>query len=169
MSEKGGTILPKVEIIIMLIFFLSFSIWAMSRCNATQEKYRTEEESEEPESSASALEGTPVVDTPADSTPPSPEPLSPPPAQQYGAPLYVTIDGLNMREEPTLKSPIILNLDLYEQVYFMNEVTPFKDSISLGKVIAYEPWIKIRHRKGRTGWVYGAGVHYYKMKYPGIQ
>jgi hypothetical protein len=167
MSEKGGSILPKIEIVIMLIFFLSFSIWAMSRCNATREKYRMEEAQEE-SAAGSTLEGTPVVEAPADSTRPPEPPVSAPP-EQFGAPLYVTIDGLNMREEPTLKSPVILSLDLYEQVYFMNEVTPFKDSISLGKITAYEPWVKIRHRKGRTGWVYGAGVHYYKMKYPGVQ
>lgn len=168
MSEKGGTILPKIEIIIMLIFFLGFTIWAMSRCNATREKYQMEEQQENQETAEVEMKGTPVIDEPADSAV-TEEPPATVPTERFGAPLYVTIDGLNMREEPTLKSPVILNLDLYEQVYFMNEVTSFKDSISLGSVMAFEPWVKIRHRKGRTGWVYGAGVHYYKMKYPGVK
>jgi len=52
---------------------------------------------------------------------------------------------------------------------FLNEVSDSTDIISLGEgIIANEPWVKVRHYKGNEGWVYGAGVHYYKMKYPGL-
>lgn len=81
-------------------------------------------------------------------------------------PLYVTIDGLNMRSAPHLDSAVIVKLQLHEAVEFMNEVTDSTQAINLGKAIANEPWIKVRHKKGHTGWVYGAGVHYYKMKNP---
>lgn len=164
MSNKSSALLPRLEIIIMVIFFLAFTFWAVSRCNATKEKYRQE---------AAAAEEVTVAEQAAvaavDSTEEKESPPTSVPSVDRGTPLYVTIDGLNMRSEPTLKSEIILRLALYEEVYFQNEVTPFRDSISLGGVMAYEPWVKIKHRKGRVGWVYGAGVHYYKMKLPGVR
>ena len=33
-----------------------------------------------------------------------------------------------------------------------------------GYEIADEPWVKVQHKRGRIGWVYGAGVNYYKKK-----
>ena len=79
-------------------------------------------------------------------------------------PLFVNIDGLNLRRGPSLDSAIIMKLPLHEQVGFMNEVTDSTSQISLGNEIANEPWVKVRHKGGRIGWVYGAGVHYYKRK-----
>lgn len=165
MSNKSAAFLPKLEIIIMVVFFLAFTFWAISRCNATREKYRQEAEAasaeEMTEAEQAALAAVDSIEEEA--------PVEPVGAVDRGTPLFVTIDGLNMRAEPTLNSGIILRLDLYEEVYFQNEVTSFRDSISLGGIMAYEPWVKIKHRKGRVGWVYGAGVHYYKMKLPGVR
>ena len=149
----------------MMVFFLAFTFWAISRCNATKEKYRQEAEAAVTDQITAAEQAAVLA---IDST--EQEEAPPPTASRdRGTPLYVTIDGLNMRTEPTLNSEVILKLDLYEEVYFQNEVTPFRDSISLGNVMAYEPWVKVKHRKGREGWVYGAGVHYYKMKLQGLR
>ena len=63
-----------------------------------------------------------------------------------------------------MDSTIITKLKLFEEVSFMDEVTSFKQRISLGPEIAEEPWVKIRSRKGHIGWVYGAGVNYYKKR-----
>lgn len=161
MSEKKPSLLPRIEIMIMSLFFLIFIFWAVNRCNDTKEAYRRQALLEE-EARAAEAAAQPAPEAAVDSTEAA---ASPPPApNERVTPLYVTIDGLNMRTEPTLSSPVILQLSLYEEVYFLNEVTAFKDSISLGDEVAYEPWIKVRHRKGRSGWVYGAGVHYYKVK-----
>lgn len=161
MSEKKTSLLPRIEIVIMSLFFLIFIFWAVNRCNDTKEAYRRQALLEE-EARASEAATRPAPEVAADSTEVKEAPLAA--SNERVTPLYVTIEGLNMRTEPTLSSPVILQLSLYEEVYFLNEVTPFKDSISLGDEVAYEPWIKVRHRKGRSGWVYGAGVHYYKIK-----
>lgn len=163
MSEKKKPfLLPRLEIAIMGLFFLIFTFWAVNRCNATKEEYRRQallEEQARAEEAAAARSPAQNIDSLETEEPPSRSSST-----QRITPLYVTMDGLNLRTEPTLASPVILKLELYEEVYFLNEVTPFKDSISLGDEVAYEPWIKVRHRKGRSGWVYGAGVHYYKIK-----
>ena len=80
----------------------------------------------------------------------------------------VIIDGLNVRTEPNLKAKSLGKLKLFDQVIFMNEVTDTIQKISLGYEEATEPWVKIKTKKGTIGWVYGAGVSYYKKKRKGV-
>lgn len=82
--------------------------------------------------------------------------------------LYSTIDGLNVRVRPELGAPIIGRLTLYQPVTFMNEVTDSLYQIDLGDITPTEPWVKIRLKDGKQGWVYGAGVRYYKYKLEGV-
>ncbi|MBP7273466.1 MAG: SH3 domain-containing protein [Saprospiraceae bacterium] len=82
--------------------------------------------------------------------------------------LFVIIDGLNVRTEPNLKAKSLGKLKLFDQVIFMNEVTDTIQKISLGYEEATEPWVKIKTKKGTIGWVYGAGVSYYKKKRKGV-
>jgi uncharacterized protein YgiM (DUF1202 family) len=82
--------------------------------------------------------------------------------------LYVTIDQLKMRKEPGLKGKSIGQLDLYSQVYFTGERTDWKQEISLGKEKVTDCWVKIKTKEGKTGWVFGAGVNYYKEKRKGV-
>ena len=82
--------------------------------------------------------------------------------------LYSTIDGLNVRVQPKLGAPIIGRLSLYEPVTYMNEVTDSLYTINLGEVEPTEPWVKIRLESGKQGWVYGAGVSFYKYKLEGV-
>ena len=42
MSEKKGSLLPKFEVIIIGIFFISFLAWAATRCSATKKSYQEE-------------------------------------------------------------------------------------------------------------------------------
>jgi len=178
--------LPKFEMMLLAIFFVSFSVWAIAKCNRTKK----------------ALNPTTTVVTPAKDTtsttasannnglPPIiidstkeeqtlPEVQNP--TNKTNSPekkiqkviidraiLYVTIDGLNLRKGPSLDSLTIQKLPLFEKVYFMDEVTDFKQKINLGRKITEEPWVKIKTKKGRTGWVYGAGVNYYKQKQDGV-
>jgi len=191
MASKKKSVLPSIEIIIVIIFFLSFIVWAVSKCNATKALYQDQTLEETIDDTT---EGTPVVTdiestgntTPASTisgeagtlpvtatsspaaAPPvasNPAPaLSTSPSTGYATRLYVSIDGLNMRRGPSLDSAIILRMPLFEEVAFMNEVTDSTQRISLGGEIANDPWVKVRHKKGQVGWVYGAGVHYYKRK-----
>ncbi len=187
-TKKGW--LPRAEILIVGVFFLSFIIWAASKCSATKALYQEQDELAAVDTieteEAPAITSTPAAPAATNSTPATTSPATGTPAAtsgstpattsasgnlasaEEGTPLYVTIDGLNMRATPELNGTIILKLPLNEKVWFMNEVTDTTQQINLGKIVADEPWVKVKHSKGKTGWVYGAGVHYYKMKHPGI-
>lgn len=184
-STSAG-IRPKLEVLIILVFFLSFIIWAASKCSASgiqdQLSEITEGEEapvEESEESAVATENPygpalPTNPDATDATSPTPNtpsgalgnstvsPRSVPNPSEAFSKLFVTIDGLNMRTGPHLDSTILYKLPLFEEVWFLNEVTDSTQRISLGAEMADEPWVKIKHKKGRVGWVYGAGVNYYR-------
>ena len=82
--------------------------------------------------------------------------------------LYVTIDGLKVRKQPNLKGEVLETLELYEPVSFLNQKSEKEDEISLGLEKVKDHWVKIRTKSGKDGWVFGAGVHYYKMKRKGV-
>ncbi|MEZ4927308.1 MAG: SH3 domain-containing protein [Saprospiraceae bacterium] len=85
-----------------------------------------------------------------------------------GTTLYVTIDGLKLRKEPGLKSEVLEQLSLNSPVTFLNQKTEWTQEINLGKETVTDHWVRIKSAKGKTGWVFGAGVHYYKMKRSGV-
>jgi hypothetical protein len=82
--------------------------------------------------------------------------------------LYVSIEGLKVRKEPGLKSETVAKLALYEPVTFLNEKTKWTQEISLGYEKVTDHWVKVRTQSGKEGWVFGAGVHYYKTKRQGV-
>ncbi|NJB86950.1 hypothetical protein GGR26_002727 [Lewinella marina] len=82
--------------------------------------------------------------------------------------LYSTIDGLNVRVQPQLGAPVIGRLSLYEAVTYMNETTDSLYQIDLGDITPTAPWVKVKMSNGQQGWVYGAGVDYYKYKLEGV-
>lgn len=81
--------------------------------------------------------------------------------------LWVVIDGLNVREKPELKAKSFGKLKLHDKVTFLGETTKETQKLSLGAVEADEPWVKIKTQRGTVGWVYGAGVSFYKTKKKG--
>jgi len=99
---------------------------------------------------------------------PAPTSSQPTGSTSSGSTLYVTIDGLKVRKEPGLKGETVAKLDLYEPVTFLNKKTEWTQEISLGYEKVTDHWVKIRTRSGKEGWVFGAGVHYYKMKRQGV-
>lgn len=169
-KTKRG-LLPSLEILIILVFFFSFIVWAVTRCNATKESFQEEEPvaTAPKDSISNEIPGASNQAGLADSTSNIannsrfPDPRRPVSRENYTT-LYVIIENLNMRTNPSLKSPIIMRLSKDEEVAFMNEVTNFTEEINMGEEIANEPWIKVKAKKGHIGWVYGAGVHYYKEK-----
>ena len=197
-SKKGW--LPRIEILIVLVFFLSFIIWAASKCQATKALYQENDLAEEilddetegpvadistesvavpPANSSTSpttasQPGGGTTTQPGTATTPAgtssraaPSPTTPAMANADVTRLFVTIGGLNVRTEPRLNAQIVDKLNLDDVVIFMNEVTDTTQKINLGTIVADEPWIKIQTKKGKVGWVYGAGVHYYKGKNPG--
>lgn len=89
------------------------------------------------------------------------------PAQKFPT-LYVVIDGLKLRKQPGLKGETVGKLELYQPVLFLNQKTEWTQEISLGTEKVTDHWVKIRTQSGKEGWVFGAGVHYYKMKRKGV-
>lgn len=96
---------------------------------------------------------------------------TPPPSSTTtasGSTLFVSIDGLKVRKEPGLKGETVAELKLYEPVTFLNKKTEWTQEISLGYEKVTDHWVKVRTQSGKEGWVFGAGVHYYKMKRQGV-
>jgi hypothetical protein len=73
-----------------------------------------------------------------------------------------------VRKEPGLKGESVAELKLYEPVTFLNKKTEWTQEISLGYEKVTDHWVKVRTQSGKEGWVFGAGVHYYKMKRQGV-
>lgn len=174
MAERKSGILPRIEILILLVFFISFFGWVFNKCTRTKASLIQERTIQELQDSLAQLnEGqeeavaAPVDTLPRKTTTPA---LDPTPEEQYPEViLFVVIDGLNMRTEPNLNGEVIDQLDLFDEVQFLHEVTDSTTQLKLSEDIsADEPWVKIRSPKGREGWVYGAGVHYHRRKYPGL-
>lgn len=177
-KEKKG-FLPRAEIFIVLIFFASFTIWAVSKCNATKLMMQIKD----PIDStiiAVTTPNVPTVDSATNTTnvastdkpSESVTPTQPTTTNQTSRTiiknvprtrLFVTIDSLNMRTGPHLDSTILVQLPIHEALYFLDEVTPYRQKINMGTYYAEEPWVKVKHERGYVGWVYGAGVNYYRV------
>ena len=172
--------MPRLEVILIMVFFVSFILWALRKCSENRELYPDEL----PPETEETMTATDSIITPEIFTEPEPQqqqPSGPNVAVRSGdeapsrsirekyTPLYVTIENLNMREVPALNGKILDRLKLYDEVTFMNEVTDSIYQIDLGNLPTEAPWIKVRNKKGKVGWVYGAGVHYYKKKLEGVE
>lgn len=162
MTQNRKGLLPKVEMIIIAGLFIVALIIISKKCESSQNRFTDVTELEEQPS-------TPVDSIQQDTV------TSKPPEKKKDllkmweyTRLYITIDGLNLRATPDLEGDLIVKLPLYEEVFFLNEVTDSTQQINLGYEVADEPWVKIKTKKGHEGWVYGAGVHYYKKKRGGV-
>jgi hypothetical protein len=207
--------IPRIETLIIGIFFACVGVWAASKCSSKREelservrRYAEEKDAEREDrpvrrDTVTVKPSTPATgQQPAGATAPQRYSTSAPPqtapttvtttapaatvstkspaatppatkaapttaANRYST-LYVTIDGLKMRRTAGLKGDLVSKLDLYEQVYFLNEKTEWTQEISLGTEKVKDHWVKVRTKSGKEGWVFGAGVHYYKMKRKGV-
>jgi Na+-transporting methylmalonyl-CoA/oxaloacetate decarboxylase gamma subunit len=176
-------LLSKIEYIVIGLFAIIFLVWAVSKCSSHKEQAQDAAAVEAQEDSlanatkpnAAAAAPQPVAAAAADSTKPAAtQPVEQPAAQPnkvqepQGSKLYVTIDKLKLRKAPGLKSETLGELKLFDEVYFMDEVTDSTFEVNLGKEIAKEPYVKVKTKRGTVGWVYGAGVHYIKKKRSGV-
>ncbi|TNE54084.1 MAG: SH3 domain-containing protein [Bacteroidetes bacterium] len=195
--------IPKVESLIITIFFLSIALWAISKCAAKRSQLPAadtdldEEPAETPELVATPQPAQPAAAVPQTYSTPAtenkgglpklqnPPPDTPAPAAtvpgvrptlgnvssttsaEYPV-LYVTIDGLKLRKGPNLQSTVITRLKLDESVYYLNEKSEKPEEINLGYETVSDYWVRIRTKTGKEGWVFGAGLHYFKMKRKGV-
>lgn len=160
--------IPRLEFIIIAVFFLGFLLWAVPKCSATKDELNPPSETSMVDSLDSESEAEVAeTESPAAETPPA-QAVTSSTGNSNLSRLFVTIDKLKLRKGPALDSAVVMELPLFDEVYFLNEVTDFKTKLNLGMEEAEEPWVKIKTRSGQTGWVYGAGVNYYKKKTEGV-
>lgn len=77
--------------------------------------------------------------------------------------IYVWVDKLRLRSEPTTKSEMVTSLKEGQALTFLNERSDFTEKINLRGTLFDEPWLKIATKEGQEGWVYGGGVKFYKI------
>ncbi len=145
MMKRRKTSIWKPETIAIGLFVLCFFVWAIVKIGVVTKvsEWLAPDQEEE------------VIVTPIDSLQSQLDELRP---------IYVTIDNLNMRTEPTLKSSVLKKLPLHERVYYTGIQSDSTMRINIGRIIADEPWVKVIHEDGTEGWIYGAGVHFYKTE-----
>lgn len=163
--QAEGGVLPKIELLFIFIFFLVFITWAMSKCGSVQEEY-AQETAEETAVAEAIKAPEPDTETKATEVPKEPVAVASkaPVKIEKKTVLYVLLDGLKLRTGYHLDSSVVKTLKLNDEVYFLGKTTDFKQKINLGDRVAFEPWVKVRAYTGHEGWVYGAGVHYFKPK-----
>ncbi|MCC6411711.1 MAG: SH3 domain-containing protein [Saprospiraceae bacterium] len=194
--------IPRIESILVVVFFLSVTLWMISKCNDKravtarhQEELLEDEEkgrrAKRRDTTKTEVKAAPkptvkpeVVDTPVVKKPttlpkgvmPKLKEVSPEKAQtttttaskasdvkpETYPTLYVVIDGLNVRSEPNPKAVAVATLKLNDKVFFLNKKTEWTQEINLDGKKTTDHWVKIRTKSGKEGWVFGAGVHYYK-------
>lgn len=147
MARRNKRKFWKPEIIVITIFVICFFVWAVAKIGLGEKISGWFADDEPPEQ----------ITTTADSLQNQLDELRP---------IYVTIDELNMRTEPTLKSSVLKKLPLHERVYFTGMMSDSTMRINIGRIIADEPWVKVIHEDGTEGWLYGAGVHFYRTRNP---
>ena len=172
MSKRKKSGLPRIELILMSLFIMVFVVWSVNSCSKARRKIAQNKQLkvELADSLAKAeKKQTNVLDSIRMAQARNVSQNMSADRTTSGTTLFVTIEGLNMRETPDLKSEVVVQLGLFDEVIYMDEVTDFTTPLNLGREEVDEPWFKVRTKKGHEGWVYGAGVDFYKYKHPGVQ
>ncbi len=77
--------------------------------------------------------------------------------------IYVWVDKLRLRTVADTKSDIITELREGEALVYLEERSDFTEKISLRGTLFDEPWLKVKTKDDKEGWVYGGGVKFYKI------
>ena len=76
--------------------------------------------------------------------------------------LYAWVDKLRVREQPTTKSEIVVEVKEGTSFTYLNEKTDYKERINLRGTLYNEPWLKVKMDDGKEGWVYGGAIKFYE-------
>ncbi len=177
MAQEKASGLVKFQFILFGVLLLVFFVWANRKCTRSQTQLQELERYQAINDSLEQAAQAPQ--TPAPATTPAPQANSTQRDTIRGGqmqiirdkttPLYITIENLALRKGPGLNYEVVDRFSLFEEVNFLHEVTDSAYTLKLGQITTTEPWVKVRSRKGRDGWVYGAGVDYYKHKLEGVE
>lgn len=148
--------LRRMDWLILGLFVFSLILWGVTQCGGDEESSA--------EGDTAVADSTLTGAAPVAATPSSPTNASNVPETVYmERSLYVIIDSLSMRTGPYLDSTRVDYLREGQELYDMGEITEFAQSIRISAdEIRTEPWVKVKTKKGKVGWVFGAGLHFYK-------
>ncbi|WCL81880.1 SH3 domain-containing protein [Saprospira sp. CCB-QB6] len=145
-KEKKGllAVLRPIELVSGGLLIGSLLLYGVSRCSRTEEL---------PSPEVVAVDSAAVL-----------QPAAP---QAAAVKYYVVLDSLKFRTGPYLDSTLIRILPHGEELISLNKVTDFEQGLRVSvDEFTREPWVKVRDKNGREGWVYGAGIRPYRKNKP---
>ena len=74
--------------------------------------------------------------------------------------VFAAVDQLRIRELPSLKGRVLVELLEGDSLYYLNARTVNTTSIQLRGEQVNFPWLKVETTSGLTGWTYGGGVQF---------
>lgn len=75
--------------------------------------------------------------------------------------LYVLTDSLRLRKEPSLGGGLITYLNYGEEVMDLGEHSVLEKLRISPDEVRTAPWIKVKTKKGKIGWAFGAYLQFY--------
>lgn len=149
-KKKGG--LNSVEMIAIAVFCLAGVLYAMTKCGG-----------ETPPTKNVSV----VIDSNV-TTPPQLESIANVVESRepiIARSLYVIVDSLKMRKAPRLDSEVVIFLNYSQEIYDMNEVTDFEQTIRISvDEVQTAPWVKVKTKEKLVGWVFAAGLQFYPIR-----
>lgn len=148
----GG--LRRVELVGIGIIVLAGLMYMLSKCGRD----------EIPPPSQEVVENTDSTNTEDQNSPP-PTVEEENKRDMFRRKLFVVIDSLKFRTGPRLDSTLIRPLLFGEELMDMGAITDFEQTLRVSAdEVTTEPWIKVKDKDGKVGWVYGAGIRPYKKQ-----
>ena len=122
MARKKTNALPSLEILIIIVFFLSFALWAVPKCSSTKQEFQEEAMEDELEQLIiDSLKKAEEAELLKQKEEAKPKPPVVPSTKDRVTLLYITIDGMNVRSAPNTKSQIVDRLKLFDGVVFLTK------------------------------------------------
>ena len=161
-KKKTGLLsFSRLESLLIIALSIVFLFWAGLKCKNSKMDLLSPKPKTEASPERINPNPSPKTKTLPDTKRPSnTEVISLP--KQTSIPLYVHVDSLKVRIAPHLDSAIVTKIPLGQSIEYLNERTEFKQQINMNNIVHNEPWIKVKTKKGQVGWVYRAGVEFYK-------
>lgn len=160
MSKKLN--IKQIERLLMLVLGVFAAFFLLRQCLANEQG---NESMMKPIATEEAQPATPIENPPVTNPPPTTVKTIRDTIVQTvtkPTPLFIWVDQLKLRSEPSLSGAVLDELALNTQVVFQNETSTFKQKITIENVEHDERWLKVKTANGKIGWVYGGGVRLYQ-------
>jgi len=73
---------------------------------------------------------------------------------------FAKVDQLRIRELPSLKSRVLIELSEGDSLYYLNQSTLSTLTLEMRGEKTTSPWLKVETTSGLSGWTYGGGVKF---------